>query len=114
MAHRKLPLGVRYSDWRPILDRAAADFRNSVCLLAESVGGPQASRGHQPQPVGSIVVKRAVCLAVWHAATGTAAGLLRRFVRGIFIIDFPVVIERSRADRWNGVSLPTSTKPSIL
>ena len=71
---------------------ANADFPKSVGLLADFAGFPQAAGSSQPQPVGNIVAQRAARLTIGHAALGTAAGLLHRFVMRVFIADFPKII----------------------
>ena len=66
---------------------AAADFGEGVCRLADLIGLLQTPFGGQAQPVGNIVVQRAMGLAIGNAALATAAGLLLRFLIRVFRIN---------------------------
>ena len=55
---------------------APADLGEGIGLLRDLVGFPQAPLGGHPQPVGDVVVQRAMRLAVGHAALGAARRLL--------------------------------------
>src|SRR5690606_18860061 len=59
---------------------AAADFRQGVGLVAELGGGQDVALRHQLQPVGNVVVYRALPLAVGVAAFQAAVGLLAGLV----------------------------------
>ncbi len=54
---------------------AAADLRHGAGGLGEVVGFPDAALGGHPQPVGDVVVERAMRLAERHAALRAARGL---------------------------------------
>src|SRR5690606_15226175 len=60
---------------------AAADFRQGVGLVGQLGGGEDVALGHQLEPVGNVVVDRALPLAVRVAAPQAAVCLLTRLLR---------------------------------
>ena len=71
---------------------AAADLREVVGRLADLVGLLQPSLGGQHQPVGDVVVHRAMHLAEGHAALRAARRLLGRRRRVVFLVDLAEVL----------------------
>ena len=71
---------------------AAADLGKCVGGLGNLVGLLQAAlRGH-PQPVGDVVVQRAMGLAVGHAALAAAAGLVGGLAVGILAVNLAEIL----------------------
>ena len=64
-----------------------ADLRKRVGRLADLVRLLKAVLGHELQPVGDVVVERAVRLAGWNAALRAACGLLGGALRSVFPVD---------------------------
>ncbi len=67
---------------------AATDLGKGIGGLADLVGLAQPALGGQAQPVGNIVVQRAMRLAIRHAALRTAAGLFLGLGTGVVRVDF--------------------------
>jgi undecaprenyl-diphosphatase len=79
--------------------RAAAEFSFFLAMPTmlgaftyDLIGLPQAPLGGQAQPVGDVVVQRAVALAIGHAALAAAPGLLGRLGGGEFAIDLVEIL----------------------
>ena len=70
----------------------AADLREVVGRLADLVGLLEPARGSQHQPVGDVVMHRAMDLAERHAALGAAPGLLGRAGAVEFAIDLAEIL----------------------
>ncbi|MNQ14760.1 hypothetical protein D3C85_277180 [compost metagenome] len=66
---------------------AAADFRQGVGLVRQLGGGEDVALGHQLQPVGNVVVHRALPLAIGIAATQAAVRLLAGLGRLEVVVD---------------------------
>ena len=69
-----------------------ADFREGVGRLRNLIGFLQPPLGRQAQPVGDVVVQRAVRLAIGHAALAATPRLLGRLFGGIFAVDFVEIL----------------------
>ena len=94
---------------------AAADLGEGVGRLAELVGLAQPPLGGQLQPVGDVVVQRAMGLAVRHAALRAAARLLGRLLRRELAVDLAEVLAPLAPRRaWPACRAATVTNFSIL
>jgi hypothetical protein len=68
-----------------------ADFRESVCGLADFIGFLKTAFCRQAQPVRDVVVKRARGLALGHTTLATTAGLFGCLFAGVFGVNFAKV-----------------------
>ncbi len=66
---------------------AAADLGEGVGGLAQLVGFLEATHRRHPQPIGDVVVQRAMRLAVGHPALAAPRCLLCGFLLGVFRVD---------------------------
>jgi len=71
---------------------APANLRESVGGLTDLIGLLKAALRSQPQPVGDVVMKRAMCLAEGHATLRAPGRLLRRLFAGILLIDLVKIL----------------------
>ena len=73
---------------KPVLRAdAAANLGKGVGDLAQFIGLTEPALGGEAQPVGDVVVQRAVCLAIGHTALAASAGLLLRLLIRVFCVD---------------------------
>src|SRR5690606_32318782 len=78
---------------KPVLRAdAAADLGEGIGGLADLPGLFQPALSGEAQPVGNIVVERAMRLAIGHATLRAAAGLFRRLFRSEFAINFAEIL----------------------
>ena len=70
----------------------ATDFRKGICRLAQLIGLFQPPLGGQTQPVGDVVVQRAMALAIGYAALAAPCGLLPGLGIRVFGIDFVEIL----------------------
>jgi hypothetical protein len=67
---------------------ATTDFRECIGCLTELIGFPKAPFRRQAQPIGDIVVQRAMGLAIRNATLAAPTGLFGGFGACIFRINF--------------------------
>ena len=70
----------------------AANLRECIGGLADVIGLSKPPLCRQAQPIGDIIVQRAVGLAIRHAALATAAGLLCGLILRKFCIDLAKIM----------------------
>ena len=93
---------------------AAADLGEGVGRLAELIGLAQPALGGQLQPVGDVVVQRAVRLAVGHAALLHRPACSAAFsARELAVNLAEILAPRRLGGRFSGMSRSTVTNLSI-
>ena len=89
---------------------AAADFRHGGGSVRQLIGFAQAPFGGQAQPVGDVIVQRAMVGAIRHAALRTAGRLLLRLVDHEGPADLLKIIGAVMRRALFGIILPRADK----